>query len=131
MAMNKKEQAAMNRLRDDLALSRAMRWPDYPKPAAMSVEQIKANLVDGGTKHGRPQRVARGWFYNAHNGYLSYGCSDGYFHDRVGDTTSSQTAGYMFATKAEAARAMRHDMTIAFAAKLAAVDRMIADAEAE
>lgn len=129
--MNKKELAEMQRLRDDLALSRAMRWPDYPKPASMSAEQIKANLVEGGTKHGRPQLVARGWFYNAHNGYLSYGCSDGNYHDRMGDVTSTQTAGYMFATKVDAARAMRHDMTIAFAAKLAAVDRMIADAEAE
>lgn len=131
MPMNKKEQAEMQRLRDDLALARAMRWPDYPKPAAITLEQIKANLVDGGIRYGHAQKVARGWFYNAFSQSLSYGCSDGHFHDRNGDTTSTQQIGYMFATKADAARALRCDLTIEYATKLAAVDRIIAEAEAE
>lgn len=130
MAMTKREQADMRRLRDDLALARAMRWPDYPNPAPMPQAEIKANLVEGGERYGRRQKVARGWFCNAYNGSLTYGCSDGTHHDSRGDTTGTQGMGIMYRTKADAARAMRLEMTEKFAEKLAAVDRIIADAEA-
>jgi len=131
MAMNKTEQAAFEKLRSDLALSRAMRWPDYPEPAPMTRAEIEANKVDGGMKWGKPQKVARGWFQNAYDQRISHGCSDGHGHDRHGDTTSSQGMGRMYATKADALRAMRIEMTENFAGRLAAVDRQIAEAEGE
>jgi hypothetical protein len=132
MAMNKKERAEMDRLRDDLALSRSLRWPDYPRPKKVSLEWIKANLVSGGIKYGHPQEVARGWFYNANIGSYSqytvtYGCSDGIYHNRDGDTPSSQNIGRMYATRLEALQALRIDLTEQCARILADVDKQIAE----
>lgn len=134
MAMNNKEKAEMERLRADLALARAMRWPSYPKPAPVTAQWIKDNLVDGGVRYGQPQKVARGWFYNAYlGGYSSpsatYGCSDGVHHNTQGDTTASQNAGRMFATKREALEALRIDLTEMVAKVLAGVDRQIDEAD--
>ena len=128
MAMNKKEQAEMDRLRSDLALARAMRWPSYPKPAPVTREWIDANLVDGGMQMGRRQRVARGWFINSYiDGYGSpratFGCSDGYGHNSDGDTTTTQKMGRMYATKEEALQALRWEVTERVAAILAGIDR--------
>lgn len=131
MAMTKAEKAEVDRLREDLALARAMRWPSYPKPAPMTRAEIDANKVDGGIRYGQPQRVARGWFPNAYDQRVTYGCSDGIHHDRGGNTTSSQQMGVMYAAKADALRAIRIEMTLAFAKKLAAVDQQIDEAEAE
>jgi hypothetical protein len=134
MAMNKKELAEVDRLRSDLALARAMRWPSYAKPASMTHEEIKASLVDGGKRFGVTQRVARGWFYNAYLGShsahrVTYGCSDGLNHDSDGDTTSTQQMGRMYATKREALQALRLDLTETCAKVLAAVDRQIDEEE--
>jgi hypothetical protein len=133
MAMNKKEQAEMDALRNALAEAKAMRWPDYPAPAPVTRQWIEANLVDGGMKYGRPQKVARGWFYNSHlGGYgspgVTYGCSDGMNHDKVEDKTSVQGAGRMYATKLEALQALRIELTQRCAGILASVDRQILDA---
>ncbi len=132
MAMTKKEQAEMERLRTDLAMARAMRWPDYPKPEPMTREQIKENLVEGGERYGRRQEVARGWFYNAYLGGYSqptatYGCSDGLNYNSEGDTTSTQNMGRMYATKFEALCALRLDLTEQVARLLAGVDRQISE----
>ena len=134
MAMNKKEQAEMDRLRSDLALARAMRWPSYPKPAPVTREWIDANLVDGGLKYGKPQRVARGWFINSYVSFVSaphvtFGCSDGYNHDREGDTTAVQQMGCMYATKEEALQALRWEVTERVAAILAEKPVQISDYE--
>lgn len=135
MAMNKKEQAEMQRLRDDLALVRAMRWPDYPRPSPVNREWIDANLVDGGEQYGRRQKVARGWFYNAYLGSISghgvsYGCSSGMSHNTHGDTTTTQQMGRMYATKREALQALRLELTEKCAGVLAAVDRQLTDCDA-
>ena len=131
MAMTKKEQAELQRLRDDLDLARAMRWPDYAQPAPMTEAEIKANLVEGGLKYGSRQMVARGWFCAASTGRVTYGCSSGLFHSREGDTTNTQNMGVMYATKADALRAMRIEMTQAFARNLAEVDKQIMAEERE
>lgn len=131
MAMTKKEQAEMERLRFDLALARAMRWPSYPKPASMTVAEIKDSLVDGGVQYGSPQKVARGWFTNAYSQRLTYGCSNGISHNNDGDKTTTQNMGQMYRTKADAARAMRFEMTEDFAKKLAAVDRIISEEDGQ
>lgn len=136
MAMNKTERAEMERLRNYLALARAMRWPSYPKPAPMSLEQIRANLVFGGIKYGTAkQKVARGWFINSylgggfHQHQATYGCSDGNNHSTEGDVTTSQNRGEMYATKADALRALRIELTEKMAKVLANVDRQIEESE--
>ncbi|RWE46801.1 MAG: hypothetical protein EOS79_11465 [Mesorhizobium sp.] len=131
MAMNKTEQAAFEKLRNDLALARAMRWPSYPKPAPMSRAEIEANLIDGGERWGSSQKVARGWYQNAYSKRVTYGCSTVVSHNIEGDTTSSQNMGVMYAIKADALRAMRLEMTEKFARDLAGVDRQIEEAESE
>lgn len=134
MAMNKKEQAEMEALRDALAKAKAMRWPDYPMPAPVTRQWIDANLVDGGIKYGKPQKVARGWFTYSHiDGYrrpgASYGCSDGINHDTSSDTTSTQNMGRMYATKLEALQAVRIEVTQRVAGILASIDRQISEVE--
>lgn len=128
MAMTKTEKERMDRLEKAVALARSMRWPEYPEPAPMTQEEKKAALVDGGTRYGQIQRVARGWFHNSHSKTVTYGCSDGIGHSPTGDTTSSQGAGLMFATKVDALRAMRLEMTERYAEELAKVDAEIQDA---
>lgn len=132
MAMNKSEKAEMDRLRHDLALARAMRWPDYPRPAPMTREDIAANLIDGGMKYGSPQKVARGWFVFSHlggfsDGRVSYGCSDGIHHSAEGDATTTKQMGVMYATKRDALHVLRLELTEKCAEILARVDRMIAE----
>ncbi len=132
MAMNKKEQDEMQRLRDDLALSRALRWPDYPRPTPVDRDWVDANLAEGGVQYGRPQMVARGWFYNAYIGGMrghevTYGCSNGMSHSSSGDLTTSQGMGRMFATKREALQALRLELTERCAGILAVVDQQLAD----
>ena len=134
MAMNKFERAELKRLWADLALARAMRWPSYVKPSPVTPEWIKANLVDGGIRYGSPQKVARGWFYNAYLGTHSepdatYGCSNGISHNRDGDTITTQNMGRMYETKLEALQALRLDLTEQCAKLLASVDSKIADEE--
>lgn len=131
MAMNKAEKAEMERLRNDLALARAMRWPDYPRPEPMTREEIDAALVEGGEKWGKRQRVARGWFYNAYlGGYgppkVTYGCSDGFHHSTTGDTTSTQQMGRMYRTEEDAWQCLRLDLTEQCAKLLASVDQAMA-----
>lgn len=135
MAMTKAEKAELERLRADLALARALRWPDYPRNAPMTQDDIKANLVEGSVYYSkRRQMVARGWFYNAYlGGYgnptVTYGCSDGINHSREGDTTTSQQAGVMYRTKSEALQNLRLDLTEKCANILADVDRQLAECD--
>lgn len=134
MAMNKKERAEMERLREDLALAKAMKWPDYPMPSTVTRQWIDDNLVDGGVKYNIHQKVARGWFYNANilsfNRHRpTYGCSNGMTHAVEGDVTTSQSAGRMFATKLDALRALRLDLTEQCATILASVDKQIAECD--
>lgn len=123
--MTKKEQAEFERLRSDLALARAMRWPDYPKPASMTAQEIAAAKVPGGTRYGHPQMVAMGWFQNSYSRRVTLGCSDGVHHSTDGNTTGSQNAGIMYRDKADAWRAMRHELTEKYAKELAEIDRQI------
>ena len=126
MTMTKAEKAKMEELETALALC----WPSYVEPATMTVEEIKANIVElikGDASVFRTRRAALGWFYNAHYREVSQGWSDGTYHSRnniTGDL-GSQTRGQIYHTKADAAMAMRFEMSRDFAKKLASVDRII------
>lgn len=137
MAMNKSERAEMERLRKDLALAKAMRWPGYARPESVSREWINQNLEEGGLRFGKSERVARGWFYNA---YLSgtnvvsaptFGCSNGISHSSDGDVTTTQNMGRMYPTKLDALHCLRLDLTEKCARVLADVDRQIEAALSE
>jgi len=132
MSMTKAEKARVAELEHALALARALRFPDYPVPAPMTYDEIKASLTDGGIRYGQKQRVARGWFYHANlGGYsnsVSFGCSDGHSHGRDTDTTTSQGMGRMYRTREEATMGLRHELTTQCAEVLARVDQMLAEA---
>lgn len=127
MAMTKAETKRMADLEEALACARAMRWPEYNMPAPMTEAEIRANLVDGGMKYGRPDRVARGWFANGYSSRVTYGCSNGIYHSAEGDITTSQQMGRMFSSEADAWRAVRYEMTERYAEALARVDAKIAE----
>lgn len=127
MAMTKAEKERMAQLERNISLLKAMKWPDYSKPASMTKADIEANLVQGGKQYGSVQRVARGWFSNSYDqGRVSYGCSNGTNHSSSGDITTTQGMGRMYASELEAWRAIRHEMTERFASVLARVDGEIA-----
>lgn len=134
MAMNKAERAELQAARDALALVRAMHFPDYPVPRPMTRDEIDAAKVDGGFRYGRPERVARGYFYNVHLSSftravsVSFGCSNGTTHSPSGDTTNTQNMGRMYRSEADAYRAARHELTTAVAKLLAQVDADLAGA---
>jgi hypothetical protein len=128
MAMNKAEAGEMTRLRQDLMLARALRWPDYPTPHPMTEAEIKASLTVEAQSYGHNQMVAVGWFQNTYTSRVTKGCSNGHGHNRNGLGTSTQGMGQMYATEADAYRAMRMEMTEDFAKNLAAVDAQIVEA---
>ncbi len=130
MAMSKAEKARMEELETALALC----WPAYPAPAPMTREEIEAAKVEVTPRDTsvfrHRTRIALGWFHNAYAGRLDQGWSDGVHHSRnnVTGDSASQNMGQMYRTKAEAAMVMRLEMSRDFAKKLAAVDRIIAEA---
>jgi hypothetical protein len=130
MSMTKAEKAHVEHLETMLSYVRALKWPDYPKPACMSDEDIKAGLTTGGLKWGSPQKVAFGYFATPTARRVTLGCSDGVSHNIDGNTTSSQGRGAMYATEADAWRAIRHALSEEYARNLASVDAKIREAEA-
>ena len=131
MAMTKAERAALDKAEHEARLARALRFPTDPVPKQMGLDEIAAAMTHKSVKYGREHTVARGWFYNTYAARVSFGCSDGTFHNKDGDTTSTQTPGSMYRTKAEALRAMRHEKVREVAEILAKIDKQIEDAESE
>lgn len=128
MAMTKSEKARV----EELETALAMHWPAYPMPAPMTRQEIEAELqplTPRDQSVTRGSRVAAlGWFYNKHTGLVSQGWSSGHLHNthNITGDSASQGCGRMFRTHREAAMALRLEMSRDFAAKLAAVDRLIA-----
>lgn len=131
MAMTKAEKVIVEELEVSISLLRALAWPQYPSPALMTEADIRANLIEGGIKCGFHERVCRGWFANSYSQTVSYGCSNGVHHDRLGNTTSTQGMGLMLWTEADAWKVIRHELTHEFAKKLARIDQQIARAQQE
>jgi len=124
MAMNKSEKAEFEAFKLERDMARSLRWPEYRKPSTMTDAEIQMEKRGGGGFND----VARGWFCNAYSGSVTYGCSNGVNHNRDGDRTTTQGTGKMYRYKSEALRAMRIEMTIDYAKKLAAVDWFISEA---
>ena len=127
MAMNKAEKAALELAQNELAVAYALRWsdlkriePDVPPPKTGS--SLDALSV--------------GWTYNSYSGCVMPACSSSIDHaiGRAGDKTppkktTSQHAISLYSTEVLALKALRQAMEHKFATSLAAVDRLIAEAE--
>lgn len=122
--MNKKEQQAFDDLKADLAAARALSWPSYPVP----LRTVAAS--DGET--------VSGWNFNARRDYdsvfeaWSTTISHGEGRNKPSEYGSgSQGRVRLFATRADALRALRYEKTERFARELAKIDAQIAEAEVE
>lgn len=112
MAMNKKEQAAFNKLVEDLRIKAALRWTDWIEP------DLPPPTNGGLTK-----------------GYLpeSYGdkpsareaCSSAVNHGWGHEKTSSQRPTMLYSTRLLALKAARHQVEMESAARLAWLDKQI------
>lgn len=117
MAMNKKEQAAFDAVIAEAEVNRALRWSDY------ETEKDVPRPSDG---------YVNGWSFNSYNGsvYLSWSGTvthgDGPVVDGKRPPYGSQRSIEQYSTKEKALKAMRRQMEMEFANKLAKVDRMIA-----
>lgn len=116
MAMNKKEQAAFDAAIADAEVNRALRWSDY------KTEKDVPRPSDG---------YVNGWSFNSYNGsvYLSWSGTvthgDGPVVDGKRPPYGSQRSIEQYSTKEKALKAMRREMEMDFANKLARVDRLI------
>jgi hypothetical protein len=125
--MTKAEKAEMENLRKARDLARALAWPSYPCPQPMTQEEIKeAMTVDKKMSYGNyVTKVALGWYQNSYNGLIERGWSTTSSHSRSMSDGGAQNMGRMYRTYEDAARALRHEMTVALAEKLASIDRLI------
>lgn len=118
MAMNKKEQAEMDRLRDELRTAKSFRFtetvePDVPIPSS-------------GYGH---KDAVNGFGYNHHTETVYESCSTCISHSSWGHSSKttlwSQNAIRQYSTRLLALRGLRHALEQKFALKLADIDREI------
>lgn len=121
MAMTKKEQAemdrlrllrdaAMDRLRREAAMAKALAWPTFEKPEAMP--------------RGEWNQTIHGWYFNSYNQRVAEGWSKGSFYTTNPDDPIRMSSGSrdhcpLYATEAEAYRAMIHELARKYAETLA------------
>lgn len=116
MAMNKKEQAEMAELKREAAINRALNWtqkiePDLPTPSA-------------------DDKDSSGFVFNAHNAHVQPAWSTSVSHGigrpaRMSGYSASQRGIPMYSSHLLALRALRHEMELAFASRLADIDKRI------
>lgn len=117
--MNKKEQAEMESLREQLRLAKALCWPAGPKPMPMTEEEIQSTAKSF-------LGVVVGWFAHGHkNGFgVQQGCSNGTTHSSYSTTkTSTKGGGRMFTTRDEAYLMARWEVCESAAKLLAQLDK--------
>lgn len=124
MGLTKVQKDHIESLEIQRDMARALRWPSYDVPRPLTAAQIKAMPRDvEGLLYGASG--VSGWFFNTYSKNVSHGWSTGHTHNSVGDKNAMQHCGRMYATQADAWRAMRHDMTTIVARDLAFVDAKI------
>ena len=128
MAMNKKEQAAMQAAIDRAELLSALRW-------SAPVDRDVAP-PDRGYSSGYSSGYSEGWDFNAYNQTVWLGWSSSIHHgtgpapkDGERYLSASQQCRSMYSTKALALAALRHEVERRVAADLMKIDRQIADAK--
>lgn len=120
MPMNKKEREEFEAMKQALRIARAMR---FTTPVAPDVPPPKGS---GSTS---------GWLHNSYRGAAIQAWSESVSHglggpDRKSTGGGSQNSRPLFSTELLALKAMRHEMEMDFAKKLAQVDRLIEEVEA-
>jgi len=113
MAMNKKEQAEMERLKTDLLIAKAMRFTDKVEPDLMPPKSLSEGLV-------------KGFLYNSYSPRVERSCTSSVHHSFGSDEkTSTQNPKCLYSTELLAWKACRNAMEEEFAKKLAGVDLII------
>ena len=118
MAMTKKEQEEVRELKRRLSILAALRWTeaveeDVPIPDWKTGNELSTGWLTGYAGSDRPS--------------VEEGCSSPSFHARGRtDKTTSQRPTRLYSTKLLALKALRHEMELFFAEKLATVDIQIA-----
>lgn len=123
MAMNKKEAAEFANLRRDLALAKALRWPDTPVPERLPLPDVNGAWVQG-------------WDFNEYTGIVEQAWTERHAHgrgvldveERRRSIRGSQNGRRVFATRLDALIALRHAQTREFAKRLAGLDVLIEEA---
>jgi hypothetical protein len=116
MAMNKKEQAQMDELRQALRLAKALRW----------TEEVKTDVAPPSTYSSH----VSGYVYSSHGGRVEPAWTSSVSHGRgysepQSRISGSQRAINMYSTKLLALRALRHAVELECAKKLSDIDTQI------
>ncbi|EOU3063366.1 TPA: hypothetical protein ACQQX6_004305 [Yersinia enterocolitica] len=115
MAMNKKELADFERLKNESQVNRALRWSDYcelkdvPPPSSQSTGMDRT----------------QGYTFNAHNSVVTPMWSTSISHGTIGSKNGSQRGIALYSTRKKALMALRRELERLFAEKLAYVDNEI------
>lgn len=117
--MNKKEQAEMQQLRDELRLAKALR---FTEEVATDVP-LPSHSMNG---------LTTGWTFNSYNDRVEVGCSSSTSHSfGRNDKTTAQHPLALYSSKLRALRALRASVERIVAKRLADIDLRIADEEAD
>lgn len=116
MAMNKKEQAEMDRLRDELRIAKSFRFTETVEPDVMPpVAYGKENAING-------------WYMNPHNGSVCLAATSSAAHTTSPEIIRAawtQGSKKLYSTRLLALKAGRCAMEQKFAKLLADIDRKI------
>lgn len=124
--MTKKEQAAMDLLRAERDMYKALRWTEEVKPDVPPPDDFFEPYSRGFVCVGNRLEF---WIQKGISSTVSHATTDDY-RDWPKDTTS-QNPRWFHSTRSRALRAARHEMAVAAAKALAKIDREIAKWEAE
>ena len=114
MGMNKREQAEMDSLKQQLREAKALRFtedcpPDVLPPRSEDVERLRS-----------------GWWFNAYGCTVDQGCTSQSFHSlRSTDKTDSQRPKSLYSSRLLALRGLRRAKEIEFSQTLAKIDELI------
>jgi hypothetical protein len=117
MAMNKKEQAAMAALQDELRKAKALRWTEPVKKDVPPPTGGISALTSGFVFNAYSARVDPAWSSCVTHGVGMPAPSNRY--------SGSQNCISMFSTRLLALRALRHAVELETATKLAGIDLQI------
>ncbi len=112
MAMNKSEKTAMDDLRQELAIAKALRMTDEVEPDLKPPESFGV--------------LVKGWIFNSYSLTVNRACTSNVNHSHGSDTaTTSKGTMCLYSTKLLALKAMRSQAAREFAVKLATIDKKI------
>jgi hypothetical protein len=110
MAMTKKEQAAFEELRKELALTKAWKLTD----------PVERDLPPPDS----PTELSRGWDFNTYSGTVYKACSDSFYNGNGWEKTTSQRPLALFSTFERAKAALRYAVEREPLERLARTDMM-------